>query len=383
MTNYSIGASTKEQNTIQGKVNQEYINNLLSNNTKLIRSYFSDIKDDFDKEFLDVFLNNLKIKCEINKHEEIYILFNQQDIIKVFKYLIFRNRFRESGDKKISFKAPTYLLIEPVSTCNLRCPFCFQTDKSFTKKPYMGVMNFDLFKKIVDEADSLKIGAITIASRGEPTLHKNYKDMLKYIGEKKNIFEVKTNTNATFLNEDNCHAILKNNISQVVISSDHYIKEKYEKLRLGANFEKIVENVDRLFNIRNTYYPNSITEIRISGIDNDRNLDRKLFHDFWIKRSDHVSASYPMERWNTYENNLHPEINDPCQYLWDRMYVWFDGKTNPCDADYKSYLSYGDVSKDTIENIWNNQKLKEIRYSHSNNERNKVDPCNKCGVTFI
>lgn len=383
MTNYSIGASTKEQNTIQGKVNQEYINNLLSNNTKLIRSYFSDIKDDFDIEFLDFFLNNLKIKFEINKHEEIYILFNQQDIIKVFKYLIFRNRFRESGDKKISFKAPTYLLIEPVSTCNLRCPFCFQTDKSFTKKPYMGVMNFDLFKKIVDEADSLKIGAITIASRGEPTLHKNYKDMLKYIGEKKNIFEVKTNTNATFLNEDNCHAILKNNISQVVISSDHYIKEKYEKLRLGANFEKIVENVDRLFNIRNTYYPNSITEIRISGIDNDRNLDRKLFHDFWIKRSDHVSASYPMERWNTYENNLHPEINDPCQYLWDRMYVWFDGKTNPCDADYKSYLSYGDVSKDTIENIWNNQKLKEIRYSHSNNERNKVDPCNKCGVTFI
>ena len=28
-----------------------------------------------------------------------------------------------------------YLLIEPVSTCNLRCPFCFQTDKTFTKKP--------------------------------------------------------------------------------------------------------------------------------------------------------------------------------------------------------------------------------------------------------
>jgi radical SAM protein with 4Fe4S-binding SPASM domain len=383
MVNYSIGASTKEQNTIQGKVDQEYINNLLSNNTELIRSYFSNVKDDFDKEFLNFFLSNLKIKFEINKHEEIYILFNQQDIIKVFKYLIFRNRFRQSGEKKISFKAPTYLLVEPVSTCNLRCPFCFQTDKSFTKKPYMGVMNFDLFKKIVDEADSLKIGAITIASRGEPTLHKNYKDMLKYIGEKENIFEVKTNTNATFLNEDNCHAILKNNISQVVISSDHYIKEEYEKLRLGANFEKIVENVDRLFNIRNTYYPNSITEIRISGIDNDRNLDRNLFHNFWIKRSDHVSASYPMERWNTYENNIHPEINDSCQYLWDRMYVWFDGKTNPCDADYKSYLSYGDVSKDTIENIWNNEKLKEIRRSHSNNERNKVDPCNKCGVTFI
>tara|TARA_B110000196_G_C21111472_1_gene648045 strand:- start:535 stop:666 length:132 start_codon:yes stop_codon:yes gene_type:complete len=39
MTNYSIGESTKEQNTIQGKVNQEYINSLLSNNTKLITLY--------------------------------------------------------------------------------------------------------------------------------------------------------------------------------------------------------------------------------------------------------------------------------------------------------------------------------------------------------
>ena len=243
-------------------------------------------------------------------------------------------------------------------------------------------MNFDLFKKIVDEADKLKIGAITIASRGEPTLHKKYKDMLKYIGEKKNIFEIKTNTNATFLDEENCHAILKNNVSQVVISSDHYIKEEYERLRLGANFEKIVENVDRLFKIRKDYYPNSITEIRISGIDNDRNLNRKLFHDFWIKRCDHVSASYPLERWNTYENKLHPEINDACQYLWDRMYVWFDGKTNPCDADYKSYLSFGDISNDTIENVWNSQKLKSIRLNHLNNKRQNVEPCNKCGVTF-
>ena len=31
-------------------------------------------------------------------------------------------------------------------------------------------------------------------------------------------------------------------------------------------------------------------------------------------------------------------------YLWDRMYVWFDGKVNPCDADY-ALLSY-DVSKE-------------------------------------
>ena len=34
----------------------------------------------------------------------------------------------------------------------------------------------------------------------------------------------------------------------------------------------MVKNVDRLFDIRKKYYPNSFTEIRISGIDNEKKL---------------------------------------------------------------------------------------------------------------
>ena len=185
MISNGIGASSKEQSSINSEIDYEVINKLLADNIEIINFNYSNLDNEFDKEFIDFFLKNLKIKFRLNKHEEIYILHNQKDINKVFNYLVFRNRFRESGAKKISFNSPTYLLIEPVSTCNLRCPFCFQTDKSFTKKPFMGVMDFDLFKKIVDEADNLKVGAITLASRGEPTLHKKYKEMIKYVGEKK------------------------------------------------------------------------------------------------------------------------------------------------------------------------------------------------------
>jgi radical SAM protein with 4Fe4S-binding SPASM domain len=382
MNDYKLGSSSTEQISIDNTVDQEKIESVLLKDIEKTISHFSGYKDEYNSKFLDFLLKKKKIIFSLNKHEELYCKSIINNPVKICGYLIFRYKFRESGVKKISFAAPLYLLVEPVSTCNLRCPFCFQTDKSFTKKPYMGVMNFDLFKKIIDEADDLKVGAVTLASRGEPTLHKNFGDMLDYISQKKNIYEIKTNTNATFLDEKLCHTIFKNNITQVVISADHYLKEDYERLRLGANFEKILENVDQLFNIKKKNYPDSITEIRISGIDSDKNLDLKKFHEFWIKRSDHVSASLPMERWNTYENKEHPEINDPCQYLWDRMYIWFDGKTNPCDADYKSYLSYGDVSKDSIANVWNSKILSDIRNSHLDNKRNRVEPCNKCGVTF-
>ena len=43
------------------------------------------------------------------------------------------------------------------------------------------------------------------------------------------------------------------------------------------------------------------------------------------------------------------------------MYVWFDGKANPCDSDYKSYLSYGNVKDATVKEIWADEKLKKLQ----------------------
>lgn len=372
-----LGYSTIEQITIDSPVDQKKIEMKLLNLLDSIRL----AKDKFSQDLFISLKKNNKINFNLNKHEEIYCN-SINDINYLFQYLIFRRKFRLSGEKKISFKNPLYLLIEPVSSCNLRCPFCFQTDKSFTRKPYMGIMKWKLFKKAIDEADDIGVGAITVASRGEPTMHKKFGEMLKYISTKKNIFELKTNTNATFLNEKMCHQIFESNVNQIVISADHYIKSDYERLRKGAKFEKVVKNVDLLYAIRKKYYPSSITEIRVSGIDDDRNLNREKFKNFWIKRSDHVTAGYPVERTNTYNNKVHPDINDPCENLWDRMYIWFDGIANPCDADYKSYLSYGNLNHNSITEIWNSKKLQELRNKHLENKRKNIDPCNKCGVTF-
>jgi radical SAM protein with 4Fe4S-binding SPASM domain len=378
-----LGTSIIDQKSISVNIDVDKINEIYLSNIHIFEKFNKDNHDIYAEELLDKLKIEKKLDLPITKHIELTIIKNQKNIKKILKYIIFRYKFYIAGKRKINLGYPPYLLIEPVSTCNLRCPFCFQTDKSFTRKPFMGVIDFDFFKKIVDQADNLKVGAITLASRGEPTMHKRFIEMLEYIGQKENIFEVKTNTNGTYLTEEICHAIFKTNVTQVVISSDHYIKEDYERLRLGSNFEEVVKNVDMLFNIRKKYYPESLTEIRISGIDNDRNLNRKKFKNFWIKRCDHVTAGFPIERWNTYENEILPEMVDPCENLWDRMYVWFDGKVNPCDADYKSYLSYGNAKEYDIKELWNNNIISKTREEHQKKNRNKINPCDRCGVTFI
>ena len=46
--------------------------------------------------------------------------------------------------------------------------------------------------------------------------------------------------------------------------------------------------------------------------------------------------------YNSWENSYNKPPNgivEPCSDLWRRMFIWWDGKCNPCDVDYKSSLS--------------------------------------------
>jgi radical SAM protein with 4Fe4S-binding SPASM domain len=377
----------------RGKISQEVIdlgksekifktfnNFFLENQTEIKKylKYSTNIQNKFWSEFFD----NKSFNMNIDPHIIKFVLHNKKNINRIYRYINFRFFFEQVSLKKFETDYPPYLLIEPVSTCNLRCPFCFQTDKSFTKKPFMGTMDLDLFKNIIDQANEIGVGAITIASRGEPTLHKNLGEMLRYTRDKENIFEIKLNTNGTKLTEDLCYEIFESEVNQLVISADHYEKKTFEELRKNSNFENIVKNVTMLFEIRKKL-KNTITEIRVSGIDFYKSTDKNKFYDFWIKISDEVTIGNALERWDTYNNKIHPDINDPCENLWDRLYIWFDGKVNPCDADYKSYLSYGNINEYSIKQLWNNNKIKNIRDKHLINQRSEIDPCNKCGITFV
>ena len=378
----------------RGKVSQEVIHlersvdnlnafyNIFLENSSEIKQFIKKDATEIQKNFWSEFFEMNLFNMQVNPHIMKYVFYNKKNVNKIYRYINFRFFFEQVSLKKIETDYPPYLLIEPVSTCNLRCPFCFQTDKTFTKKPFMGTMKLDLFKNIIDQANELGVGAITIASRGEPTLHKDLGEMLKYAKSKNNIFEVKLNTNATKLTEDLCNQIFESEVNQVTISADHYEKKTFEELRKNSNFETIVKNVKLLFETRKKF-KNPLTEIRVSGIDYYKSTNKNIFHDFWIKISDEVTIGNALERWDTYNNKTHPEINDPCENLWDRMYIWFDGKVNPCDADYKSYLSYGNVNEFSIKKLWNNKTIKNLRNKHTTNQRSEIDPCNKWGVTFV
>ena len=295
------------------------------------------------------------------------------------EYLIFRYKMNYFPKKKIVYDFPIYLLIEPVSACNLRCVMCFQIDESFTSdSSFMGMMDIDLFKNIIDQAVEGGTKAITLASRGEPTLHPKLGEMLEYCSGK--FFELKINTNGTRLNDKLIHQILKSGVTDMVFSIDSFTKNEYESIRVQGVFETVLNNVKRFKEIREKFYPNSRCAIRVSGVKVNVKQDPDRFKDFWKEYVDHVVMVEMENRWDTYHNPKDIMATGACNYLWERMYVWYDGLCNPCDADYKSELSVGTIKNQSIQDIWNGEKFTKLREMHSNNKRNKVYPCDRCPI---
>lgn len=296
------------------------------------------------------------------------------------KYLIYRYKFKVYPKRKIVTDFPQYILIEPTSICNLRCIMCFQADKSFSSnKKYLGYMGLDLFRNILDQAKNNGCNAITLASRGEPTLHKNF-DQISKILHDSYLLDCKLNTNATMLNEKKINEILSANFSEVIFSVDAGTKQTYEKIRYKGKFDKVVKNIELFNSIRDKNFKNSNTVTRIAGVKILDEQDLGQMEGFWSNLVDEVSIKSASERWDSYNNKVN-SIKDPCMNLWTRTYVWYDGTVNPCDFDYKSFLAVGNANENLLKDIWKNEKYNKLRQNHLNNLRCKHNPCDRCPIT--
>ena len=99
----------------------------------------------------------------------------------------------------------------------------------------------------------------------------------------------------------------------------------------------------------------------------------------WSELVDQVAFVDYCQWENVYKMRSN-EILKPCSELWRRLYIWWDGKANPCEVDYRSILSPGNLKKLNISKLWNSEKYKELRHNHLSSQRKKINPCDRCTV---
>ena len=130
---------------------------------------------------------------------------------------------------------PLHVDIESASTCNMNCPMCY---RDIMKES--GQMEFDVFKKAVDECAENNVFSIRLSWRGETLTHPMIKEMISYATSR--IKNVSFLTNAFYLDENMVDCFIENRVSYIAVSFDG-IGKIYESIRHPAKFE---ENYKRL-----------------------------------------------------------------------------------------------------------------------------------------
>ena len=366
---FSNSIDEKFVNKIQTlRANEKYV--------KILSKYKLNIIDKAIKDCVNQFLNK---ETEFNIKNNSLAEINSLSDDKVLDYLFHRYRYEIYPDKKLIDDYPPLVQIEPSSICNYRCVFCFMTDAKFSdkKSPHMGTMSLDSYKKIIDQIED-NVQFVTLASRGEPLVNKNLGKMLSY--SKNKFLALKINTNASLLTEQNIHDILSNNVSTVVFSADAADKELYEKLRVRGKFEKVIKNIKLFKEIKEKQYSQQKIITRVSGVKFSESQKFNDLNNFWGEYVDQIA----FVEYNPWENSYEKEKNNidiPCSDLWRRMFIWWDGKINPCDVDYKSNLEVGNIEKDTVKKTWTGKKYNYLRHNHLNKNRQELNPCSSCCVT--
>ena len=296
------------------------------------------------------------------------------------RFIEYRYKFKIYPRRQILNDFPIVLCVEPTSICNLRCQMCFQVDRSFSSnKDLLGRMEPSLFRRIIDEMAENRCDALVLASRGEPTLHPAFPELLRYATAR--ILDVKVNTNATKLDERLCHEILQAEPNVVAFSIDSADPAQYEEIRKGARFPQVLENVQRFREIRARHYPRSRTTTRVSGTLFRDDQNQEKIRSFWAEHVDQVALHGAWPFWDSYSAPL-SDVSTPCGVYWERMYIWWDGICNPCDIDYKSLLALGRVDeRTTVKEIWLGKEAQRQREIHRVLRKNSLTPCDRCSGT--
>ncbi|MEK7590513.1 MAG: radical SAM protein [Patescibacteria group bacterium] len=304
------------------------------------------------------------------------------------RYLVYRYKLKTYANNLIMLNFAPILYLESALSCNLMCVMCYQSDsalQSMIKESSAKHMKWDLFTKIIDEASALNCCAVVFAGRGEPTLNPRFSEMLKYCHEK-GILDIKFNTNAMTMTEKMAREWLSMKTPlTIVFSVDAADKETFEKIRIGASFDKVVNNIKMFNRIRNDEFPDSPVRTRVSMtlFRNDQNPDKA--RELWASLVDEFSAKVALseQSGSIYQNeqdgtlkNICPE--EKCKELFTSFHIWSDGAVNPCENDYLSHLQVGSAQDESLSDLWNGLKMMKLRIAHMSGKKNSCYPCNGC-----
>ena len=289
-----------------------------------------------------------------------------------------------SSIKRLEKEFPMGVDIGVTNACNSDCIMC-----PHSKLTNIGTMDMKLYKKIIDNCAKLKIKDIVLSFFGEPLLDRTLIEKIKYAKGKR--INVSFYSNASLLNESWAKKLIESGLDQITISFDGYSKEVYEKIRRGLKFEVVKNNILNLMKLK-TKLKAKNPKINLVLVELEENKHEiKKFYGEWKNHVESINI-INMGNWAGKINKKGTKESfhfnykvkrKPCALIWQKMVVDWNGDVVLCCDDWNHSIILGNLKKQTIEEIWKGEKLREIRKAHLEGKFYKIPICTKCNKKSI
>jgi MoaA/NifB/PqqE/SkfB family radical SAM enzyme len=272
-------------------------------------------------------------------------------------------------------KFPDHVDVEISSACNMKCPMCYTITEEFKEKTKKQLMEFSLFKKIIDECANHHTYSLRLSLRGEPFLHKEIIAMIRYAKEK-GIKEVSTLTNNLALTTNLFIEAMDAGLDWLTISFDG-LGSTYEWIRKPASFEESYEKIKEYKKIKDKAHSVKPV-IKVQSVWPAIKEDPLSFFNAFIPFVDDVAIN-PLVDYLHKDDKIVYDDNFDCPVLYQRLVIGSDGMILLCSNDEFCSHPLGDANNDSLYDIWHGEKLNESRYLHRKHQGvNRLPVCKQC-----
>lgn len=275
---------------------------------------------------------------------------------------------------------PMEITIEPAGICNLKCPMCLLNKSKTDIERQKKVLKFKDYKKIIDDVKDFVVH-ISLYYAGEPLLNPDIFRMVNYAD--KNNIDTLIATNATLLNKENRKKLLSCGLQRIILSIDGATKKTYKKYRVGADFDKVIENIRKLVKERGN---RRLPVIALQTIATKKTLKefkkyKKLAIDLGIDEAyvtrmyiDQYKQKVPKNvlkdviiggKWSRYKKikngRLIPKTYVKSCPSLHHTHILSDGTVLHCCYDTRGEYTFGNAIKNNFKDIWNSKKYRHFR----------------------
>lgn len=291
----------------------------------------------------------------------------------------------------IPLSVPYAITFFPIYACNFKCNYCIHSldidKRNIAVKE--ALMSIELFEKCIDDIAKFpeKIKAIHFAGLGEPLLHPNIVDMVKYASQKNVAETIDILTNGSLLTRELSTQLVSSGVNKIRISIQGTNAKKYNEVAgVSIDFDAFLQNIDWLYkNRKDTLLYIKIIDEGLTKSERDEFLYK--FGDIcdeiaieylcpFVENVDYENVVKDYEFNMTMNGNEVP-IVEVCPQPFFSLQIYPDGSYVPC-CTVEQPIRLGNCKTESIYDIWNGDKLKAFRKMQLKKQKKNNDVCMKC-----